>query len=149
MADLISAHPFFRGLDKSYVSFLAGCATNVHYARGEYIFREGEAADRFLIVRYGLVSLRTNIPGRGDVTIQTVGEDDVLGWSWLFAPYRWNFSAYCLEETRAVSFDGVCLRTKCSEDHDLGYEMMARFAAIMTQRLQATRLQLLDVYGKN
>jgi CRP/FNR family transcriptional regulator, cyclic AMP receptor protein len=149
MADLIADHPFFRGMDQSYVSFLAGCATNVRYARGEYLFREGEEADRFFLVRHGLVSLVTLIPGRGDVPIQTVKEQDVIGWSWLFPPYRWQFTARCEELTRAVSFDGVCLRNKCDEDHDLGYDLMQRFASIIAQRLQATRLQLLDVYGAN
>jgi CRP-like cAMP-binding protein len=149
MAELITAHPFFEGLDPSYISFVADCARNVHYAAGEYIFREGESADRFLLIRHGLVSLQTFIPGRGDITVQTVGEDEVIGWSWLFTPYRWYFSSRCLDETRAVSFDGVCLRAKCREDHDLGYDMMGRFAAIMARRLQATRLQLLDVYGSH
>ena len=147
MEDLIAVHPFFEGLDPSNTAFLAGCATNVRYAAGEFMFREGDAADRFFVVRHGLVSLQTFMPGRGEVTVQTVGEQEVIGWSWLFPPYRWQFTARCVDLTRAVSFDGVCLRAKCDEDHDLGYELMGRFAAIIAQRLQATRLQLLDIYG--
>jgi len=149
MADLIAAHPFFDGLEHSYVTYLAGCAKNVHYSSGDYLFHEGEEADRFLILRDGLVSLETFIPGRGAVTVQTIGEQEVVGWSWLFPPFRWHFSVRCLELTRAVEFDGVCLRAKCDEDHDLGYDMLGRFAAIICQRLQATRLQLLDIYAAN
>ncbi len=78
---------------------------------------------------------------------QTVAEGDVLGWSWLFPPYRWVFDAQALELTRALVFDGTCLRGKCEDDHNLGYELMKRFAHVVVQRLQATRLQLLDVYG--
>jgi CRP/FNR family cyclic AMP-dependent transcriptional regulator len=147
MEDLIVEHPFFKGLDQSYISFLAGCATNVRFLSGEFLFREGEVADSFFLLRHGLVSLETYMPGRGEVTIQTLGENQVIGWSWLFPPYRWHYTARCLELTRAVSFDGVCLRTKCEEDHDLGYALLGEFAAIIAQRLQATRLQLLDVYG--
>ena len=122
---------------------------NVRYTPGEFLFREGEVADRFYLIRHGLVSLEVFEPARGAIPIQTIREQEVIGWSWLFAPYRWHYTARCLELTRALSFDGVCLRTKCDKDHDLGYDLMRRFASIIAQRLQATRLQLLDVYGAN
>ncbi len=80
--------------------------------------------------------------------IATLGEGAVVGWSWLFPPYRWSFDARALELTRTVAFDGACLRGKCEADTTLGYELMQRFAAVMLDRLQATRLQLLDVYGQ-
>jgi hypothetical protein len=81
------------------------------------------------------------------MTIETIGEGEVLGWSWLFPPYRWQFDAQAVGLVRAIAFDGRCLRGKCEEDHDLGYWLMQRFAQVMSQRLQATRLQLLDLYG--
>jgi CRP/FNR family cyclic AMP-dependent transcriptional regulator len=84
---------------------------------------------------------------RGPITIETIEAGEVLGWSWLFPPYRWHFSARVVEPTRAIALDGVCLRSKGEADHDLGYELVKRVAQIMMQRLQATRLQLLDVYG--
>jgi hypothetical protein len=87
------------------------------------------------------------IPNRGYTTLQTVGEGDVLGWSWLLPPYRWRFGARTLQPTRALTFDGKCLRNKCEEDHDLGYELLKRFTFVVTERLEATRLQLLDLYG--
>jgi CRP-like cAMP-binding protein len=82
------------------------------------------------------------------VTIQTVGPGELLGWSWLMPPYRWHFDARALEQTRALSFDGTCIRNKCETDHRLGYELMKRLAYVFTQRLEASRLQLLDVYGR-
>jgi CRP-like cAMP-binding protein len=93
------------------------------------------------------VALQVFVPQRGPITVETVAAGEVLGWSWLFPPYRWHFDAQALELVRAIAFDGQCLRNKCAEDHDLGYALMQRFAQIMLQRLQATRLQLLDVYG--
>jgi CRP-like cAMP-binding protein len=120
----------------------------VRFKAGEIIFREEEAADHFYLIREGKVALEASIPGRSPVLLQTVGENEVLGWSWLFPPYRWHFAARTAETTRALAFDGKCLRNKCDADHDLGYELMKRFASIMLQRLQATRLQLLDVYGE-
>jgi hypothetical protein len=78
-----------------------------------------------------------------------LGEGEILGWSWLIPPYNWHFDARAVELTRAIALDGKCLRNKCEQDHDLGYELLKRFAHIMEQRLQATRLQLLDVYGNH
>jgi hypothetical protein len=73
----------------------------------------------------------------------------MLGWSWLFPPYRWRFQARTRKTTRALAFDGKSLRAKCEEDHDLGYELLKRFSRVLTERLEATRVQLLDVYGTN
>ena len=147
LASVLAEHPFFAGLEPRYLELLAGCASNVRFNAGEFVFREGEAANQFYLIRHGKVALEIFVPERGPVTIQTIDAGDVLGWSWLFPPYRWHFDARAMELTRAIAFDGQCLRSKCDEDHDLGYELMRRFARIITERLQATRLQLLDVYG--
>jgi CRP-like cAMP-binding protein len=143
----LAEHPFFKDLDRRYLELIVGCASNVRFDAGDFIFREGEEADRFYIIRHGKVALEVFAPGRGSITVQTIGEGDVLGWSWLFPPYRWHFDARALELTRAIALDGKCLREKCEEDHDLGYELVKRVAQIIMERLQATRLQLLDVYG--
>ena len=140
-------HAFLKGLDQPYIQLLVGCAANARFEPGQLLFREGEEADRFYILRHGKVGLEIFSPQRGPITIETIGEGEVLGWSWLFPPYQWHFSARALELTRAIALDGKCLRTKCEGDAVLGYEMMKRFAHIMEQRLQATRLQLLDLYG--
>lgn len=144
----LAAQPFFASLDPTIVSLLAGCGSNVHFERGQYIFREGEQAGRFYVLRHGKVALETAAPQMGVRIVETIEAGDVLGWSWLFPPYRWHFSARALETVRAVSLDGACLRDKCEVDHDVGYEIMMRFTAIIIERLQATRLQLLDLYAK-
>lgn len=147
LESLLVQHPFFKELAAPHLHLVLGCASNVRFNAGEFLFREGEAANQFYLIRHGKVALQMFIPQRGPITIETIEAGDVLGWSWLFPPYRWHFDAQALELTRATAFDGQCLRTKCDEDHDLGYDLMRRFAQVMTQRLQATRLQLLDVYG--
>jgi CRP-like cAMP-binding protein len=144
---VIAGHPFFQGMKQDYLHLLVSCASNVRFEAGQFIFREGEEANHFYLIRQGSVALEINDPSRGPIPIQTIGEGDVLGWSWIFPPYRWHFDARAQELTRAVAMDGKCLRKKCDEDPVLGYEMMKRFARIMVERLQATRLQLLDVYG--
>lgn len=144
---ILANHHFFQGLSPEHSQLIAGCASMARFDAGETIFHSGEPADHFYLVRHGTVALEIIVPGRGPIPIQTIGEQEVLGWSWLFAPYRWHFDAQAVELTRVIAFDGKCLRQKCEQDHDLGYELMKRFAEVMANRLQATRLQLLDVYG--
>lgn len=139
--------PLFDGLSDEALELIAGCGSNVHFGEGELLFRQGDPADTFFVIRYGSVALETFVPARGPVTIETIESGDVVGWSWLFAPYRWHFDAKALVGVRATVFDGACLRGKCDADPALGYQLMSRFAQVIIERLQWTRLRLLDVYG--
>jgi CRP/FNR family transcriptional regulator, cyclic AMP receptor protein len=145
--ELIGEIPAFAGLTREQLQLVAGCARNVGFARGERLFREDDSADRFFLVRRGRVALTTHLPARPAVVIETLEAGEIVGWSWLFPPYRWHFDAYAAEDVRAVAFDGACLRGKCEADHELGYRLMQRFAALIIDRLQHTRLRLLDLYG--
>jgi len=144
---ILTEHPFLEGLDKKHIQLLVGCASNVIFKAGDFIFREGEPADSFYFIRHGRVLIESYIPQRGPIMIRSREEGEILGWSWLVPPYRWHFDARAVELTRALALDGKCLREKCREDHDLGYEVMKRFAKIIAERLEATRLQLMDIYG--
>jgi CRP-like cAMP-binding protein len=146
---LLAAHPFFKGLESKHLKLIVGCASNVVFNQGQFIFREGEDANQFCIIRQGKVVIETFSPIKGAIPIHTLREGDVLGWSWLVPPYKWHFDARAYELTRAISLDGRCIREKCETDHDLGYELMKRFSMVVTERLEATRLQLLDLYGNN
>jgi CRP-like cAMP-binding protein len=143
--EVLTGQPFFKGLEPHDIELIAGCASNVQFRPGQFIFREGGEANAFYVIKQGKVTVETFVPGRGPITLQTVVPGDVIGWSWLFVPYQWTFDARALDNTRAISFDANCLRTKCDEDHDLGYALMQRFAHIIIERLQATRMQLLDL----
>lgn len=144
---ILAEHPFLKDLPGEYLALLTGCAANVRFEAGAYVFREGEEANNFYLLRAGKVAIQIRAGARGPVTLQTMGEGDVLGWSWLIPPYRWRFDAQALEPTRAVALDGKCLRGKCEENHDLGYELLKRFSALVARQLEVTRLRLLDVYG--
>jgi CRP-like cAMP-binding protein len=139
-------HPLLRGCHSQYIQLLVGCASNVRFNPGEMIFRQGEEADLFYLIRQGRVALEVPDSDGIPIIVQTLAEGDVLGWSWAIAPYRWHLNARAVDVTRAIALDGKCLREKCETDHDLGYEVMRRVTYVMEQRLQATRLQLLDVY---
>jgi len=144
---IIRQQHFFQGMEERHIELISGCATNVSFAEGQFIAREGDPADHFYLVRNGLVSVECMVPHRGVTTIHTVAEGEILGWSWLFPPHRWHFDARTQKSTHALRFDGRCLRHKCEEDHDLGYEVFRRFIYIVGERLEATRMQLLDMYG--
>jgi CRP-like cAMP-binding protein len=145
--ELLAGHDLFTGLDAATLTLLAGCAANAAFAAGETLFVEGAPADCFWIVRHGRVALEVSSPGAGQPIIETLGPGSVVGWSWLVAPYQWRFDAIAQETTRAVVFDVGCLRTKMDSDPRVGYQLMSRFVPVIVDRLQATRLRLLDLYG--
>lgn len=147
IADLTAAAPALAGLDPRLLDLIAGCGRTARFAAGELLFRAGEPADDFFLIRHGAIALELPVPQREPVTIETLHDGELLGWSWLFEPHRWTFDAHAVQDTTVVGFDGACLRGKCETDHELGYQLMRRFAAVLVDRLQATRLQLLDVYG--
>ena len=146
LADILTEHPFFRDLRPVYIENIAGCGRNIQFAAGETIFREGEEANHFYVIRHGRVALDVHGSHRGPVTIQTIEEGEILGWSWLIPPYRWRFNARSVEKTRAIALDGKCLRAKCEENNQMGYELFKRFAHIFSERLEHTIMQLLDLY---
>lgn len=147
LADELATHRFFTDMDRASVDVLAGCGRNVVVPVGTAMIREGTDADVFWAIRAGRVSLGVNTPGRGLLVLETLHAGDILGWTWLFPPYRWHFDADALDDVHAVMFDAACLRQKCEADPALGFRLTQRFARVLDERLQAARMQLLDLYG--
>ena len=139
----IAKHPFLAGVKPAHLRVLFQNAMRVHFKEGETIFREGDPANRFYLIETGKVSLETHVKEGPGLPVQTITAGDVLGWSWLFPPYYWQFDARALEPTTSIFFYGTRLREECEEDHDLGYELMRRMAAVVISRLQSTRKQWL------
>jgi CRP/FNR family transcriptional regulator, cyclic AMP receptor protein len=148
LKSFISKHPLFKGLNKIYLDLILGCTSEARFDSGEIIFREGERANKFYIILQGKVALEAlMVPERDPIIVINLGENDVLGWSWLFPPHRWHFDARATALTKAISIDGNKLRKRCEEDHDLGYELMKRFANIIEQRLRSVRSQNPNMYA--
>ena len=141
-ATLIAGHALFKGLAPQYLALLTEAAMLKEFAAGEVIFREGDPANRFYLILDGEVALEDPAREGNPVLLQTIGADDVLGWSWLFPPYYWHFDARATKPTKAIFFYGTWLRDSCERDHDFGYEMMKRMSAVIIQRLQAARKRL-------
>lgn len=149
MAALLGDHPFFAGLSTETLDLIAGCGWNVHFRQDQRIISENDSADVFYLIRAGKVAVEIDTPRQGPQAIETVGAGELLGVSWLVPPYRWSFGARALRPVRAVAIDAACLRGKCDADPELGYELLKRFAVLVRDQLQATRLLLLDLYGTN
>jgi CRP-like cAMP-binding protein len=144
---VIAAHPFLRDLKPPYLRLLGDSAMRVRFEKDELIFREGDPANRFYLIEEGRVSLESHRRDEAPVAVQVIGPGEVLGWSWLFPPYYWQFDARALEPTTAIFFYGTRLREQCEQDHAFGYEMMKRMTQVVIHRLQATRKQLLSKRG--
>ena len=144
---IITQHPFFAGMDQGLLHHIVSCASNKRFDAGSFIFKEGDEANAFYLIREGKVALEIFPPQGKPITVDMLEVGDVLGWSWLLPPFQWKFNAQARTNLHAIVLDGRCLRAKCEDNHDLGYEISKRFAQIIERRLEATRFQLLDVYG--
>lgn len=146
LATRVALHPFLAGMNCTQLALLTECAIATHFKTGETILRQGEFADRCYLIETGKVALES---GRGfgeALVIETIGAGDLLGWSWMFPPYTWQFTARAIEPTTAIFFYGRILREYCEKDHSLGYELLKRISAVMVKRLQAAQRQMVSLY---
>lgn len=147
LRELFAQHSFAAGLSDEHLALVSACARNVSLPTGAMLCVEGASADTFYLLRRGHVSIEVHQAGHGPIVIETVGVGDVVGWSWLVPPYRWTFDARALDPVGALAIDGACLRDKSLEDPALGFALLSRVAQELLERLQATRVRLLDLYG--
>lgn len=141
---LLGEHRFFEGMNSGSCDRLSECATLEQFKTGQYIFREGSAADRFYLIRHGSVVLEIHVPGRDPIVVDTLQAGEVLGLSWLVSPYRWAYDARADQATEAISLEVTCLRSKYDNDPALASELFKRYIPVMADRLAATRRRIID-----
>jgi len=142
--DYLSTHTFFSGLNDNFMKFLLNATTELQIKRGEVLFQQGGRADKFFLLRNGQVSIQVPALEGPALDIQTLGENQILGWSWLIPPYRWNFLARAVEDSDLLEFDGNAILARCEEDPEFGYELFKRFASLMSERLDAARQKMMS-----
>ncbi|MUN39647.1 cyclic nucleotide-binding domain-containing protein [Actinomadura sp. NEAU-AAG5] len=130
-----------------HLARLATAGRVVEFPAGRRVFEENGTAESFWVIRSGTVALDLHVPGRGPVVVETLEASAVLGWSWLFPPHRWRFGAVAVRPVEATRFDGPLVRTLGATDPELGYDMALRFGTVMLDRLEATRIRVLDLYA--
>ena len=145
IATRVALHPFLAGMNRKHAALLTDCAISAHFNNGQVVLREGEQANRFYLIESGRVILESGKAYGQPVIIDTIGAGDLLGWSWMFSPYTWQFTARASEPTTAIFFYGTILREYCERDHSLGYELLKRMTAVMMRRMQAARKKMLDL----
>ena len=147
LATRVVLHPFLAGMNRAHLTLLTDCAVTRHFKTGQAILREGEFANGFYLIEAGKVALESEIGFGESVLLQTIGAGDLLGWSWMFPPYVWQFTARAVEPTTALFFYAAMLREYCEKDHSLGYELLKRISSVMVTRLQAAHNQMLSVHS--
>lgn len=141
---LTAQQPFFKGLDGHLIELLADSILEMRFKPGDWIYRQGESANRFYLILEGKVLIESEVKERGMVTIRTLGPGDDLGWAWLFPPDYMHFSACAVDPIRTIFIYGTRLRQKCEVNHELGYQLMKRVAEVVVRNLNATQQRLLE-----
>lgn len=149
IATRIALHPFLAGMNRVQLALLIDCAMATHFKKRQTILQEGEFANRFYLIESGKVVLESLDASGKSLVIETLSSGDLLGWSWMFPPYTWQFTARAVEPTTAIFFYGTILREYCEKDHSLGYELLKRMSAVMVKRLQAARKRMLSFHAQN
>jgi len=139
---MIVSHPFWQGLRPDFLPLVVESARLSPYGLGDLIFQERQSAEHLYLVHRGQVALETFLPGRGVTTLQILGPGEALGWSWLFPPYRWQYSARSVDATEIVEFSAADLRAQAEQHPEFGRDLVTRMAQVLLQRLQATRMKL-------
>lgn len=147
--DILRRHTFLKDIDPEFYDHLVIMADERHFNQGQFLIREGKAADKFFLIHSGKVSIEIPCSHKESIRIQTLGPGDIVGWSWLIPPYKWRFDGRALEPTDVIALEAGSLRKKCNEHPALGYDLLMRLATVVTKRLEATRLQLVDLYASH
>ncbi|MFQ5935439.1 MAG: Crp/Fnr family transcriptional regulator [Acidiferrobacterales bacterium] len=145
--DYLCAHEFFSGLNRDFVKFLSQNARALRVEKGEVVFRQGEPADKFYLIQAGHISIEIPALYGPTLEIQSLSKDQVLGWSWLIPPYRWNFQARAQKNSDVLEFDGRVVLARCEQEPKFGYELLKRFAGLMSERLDAARQKMIDEWN--
>jgi len=148
-AEALAGHPFLHGMSRNHLAVLAEAASDVTFPARHRLFEDGGSASRFWLVQSGHVDLDLHVPGQGRTKIETIGMGELLGWSWLFPPYKWAFGAAAASPVEAFEFDGRAVRACCASDPVLGYEVTRRLAHVVAKRLQATRIKLITASSQS
>ena len=139
VAECISEQNFFSGLSPELISFLAGCASGRQIESGQVLFSLGEHADRFFLILNGNIRVEIAAIMGPALKVQSLGSGQILGWSWLIPPHKWSFQARAEAQSSLLEFNGQKVLARCEEDPKFGYELLKRFASLMSERLETPR----------
>src|ERR1051325_9925266 len=136
---ILEACPFFAGMKSEHLRIIAEGATQATFGPEEFVFQEGEPANRLYLVKSGRIAVEAHEPANGTIRVQVLGPGDILGWSWMFPPFVWHLRARAVEPVKVIVLNAAHLLICAEREHDFGYELMKRVAQVVIHRLQITR----------
>jgi CRP/FNR family cyclic AMP-dependent transcriptional regulator len=145
MAPALAGHQFFRGMPAHHLAYLAEVTSLATFPARHRFFDAGSVAQHFWLIRAGQVALDLRAPGASRVVVEMIGRGEMVGVSWFFPPFQWQFGAVAVQPTEAFEIDAAAVRQRCDTDPDFGYQFTRRMIVVVARRLQATRIRLLDV----
>jgi len=148
VADLVLGHPFFAGIDPTLVHAMASKAEVRTYEVGDMLVREGKLAEEFFLVFDGKIALEVGASEDPGITVETIGRGEILGWSWLVSPHRWRFDARATKPTKVVAINAATARYALAAHPAFGYQFLMKLLPVIADRLENTRVQLLDIHGR-
>ncbi|MGW6316583.1 Crp/Fnr family transcriptional regulator [Streptomyces sp. NPDC055099] len=144
---MTSATTMAAALPAEHRERLMRIAREVSFEAGTRLFDEGRRADRFWIVRAGVVALDLHVPGRQAAVVESLGHGELIGWSWHFPPYVWQLGAKAMSPVRAYEFGAPAVRAMCADDPEFGRAIAVWVGRVVAHRLHASRTRLLDLYA--
>ncbi|MCW9048009.1 MAG: cyclic nucleotide-binding domain-containing protein [Gammaproteobacteria bacterium] len=147
IANYLRSHAAFSNLDPAHIDILVQHAQERSFVVGDLLFRQMDLAEHFFILMDGSIKVQVPAIMGPALVVQTLGAGDILGWSWLIAPYKWTFEAMAELDSRVLVFDGKALLQHCETDYNFGYTLMKMFAGLMSERLHAARIKMMDSWS--
>lgn len=149
VSNILLKDSYFKTVPEKYIKFLEKNSSIVSFPAGKYLFREGMESESFYYIISGKVALEIHVPASKNVTLETIPKDHFLGWSWLFSPpHTWFFDGRAVGEVEVISFNAEVIRNETEQDHELGFLLLKYFGSVMSDRITASRMQLMDIYAK-
>lgn len=145
--EFLGGHPLFADLSDSHLAFLAANATERRHEKDEVVARQGERADRFVLLLEGELAVEIPAITGPRLEVTRLGKGQVFGWSWLIKPYQWHFNARTTRPTVVLDFDGNAILAHCEEDAAFGYALFKRFSSLMGERLEAAQRKMMDQWS--
>ncbi|WP_262963849.1 Crp/Fnr family transcriptional regulator [Methylobacter psychrophilus] len=147
ISEYLSTHEFFSGFSDDVLKFLCECSSSCELKKGQVLFRPGENADKFYVIRHGGISMQIPAIIGPALEIQALGKNEVLGWSWLISPYKWNFQTKAEEDSELLQFDGAAILARCEQEPKFGYQLLKRFTVLMSVGLNAARQKMMEEWN--
>jgi CRP-like cAMP-binding protein len=145
--EYLSKQEFFSSLNQEYIKTLARFASEQQIEPDQVLFRQGEHAHHFYLIRNGSITIEIPAITGPQLEVQSLGAGQILGWSWLISPYRWNFQARAEAPTTLLAFDGDAVLAQCEAEPPFGYALLKRFASLMAERLEVARQRMMDQWN--